>query len=205
MEFFRQDYVYKKLWSKPGNNRAKTIKIMAVFGAGKGASAKMTESSRRNQNMYGCKTAHKVSYDSSTGVYSTTAVRKWKTRPMSASLRRHKIVGQQATERFRSSVDSNFSISVDGNKSGIFNTPGQPIKVNNKFQSRSRPRSASRSTRRMRRANTSIGENAPGPNFGKQSVRGKHRRPQSAGVRRRIPNEKNLSLFVVSSKMQYQS
>ena len=104
-----------------GNNRAKTIKIMAVFGAGKGASAKMTESSRRNQNMYGCKTAHKVAYDASTGVYSTTAVRKWKTRPMSASLRRHKIVGQQATERFRSNVDSKFSISVNGNKSGIFN------------------------------------------------------------------------------------
>ena len=188
-----------------GNNGAKTIKIMAVFGAGKAKSAKMIEGSQRNQNMYGSKTAHKVTYDASAGVYSTTAVRKWKTRPMSASLRRHKIVGKQASERFRSNVDSKFSISINGNKSGIFNTSGPHMKINNKFQSRSRPKSASRSIRRMRRANTSIGENAPGPNFGKQSVRGKHRRPQSAGVRRRIPNEKNLSLFVVSSKMQYQS
>ena len=85
---------------------------MAVFGAGKAKSAKMIEGSQRNQNMYGSRTAHKVTYDASAGVYSTTAVRKWKTRPMSASLRRHKIVGQQATERFRSNVDSKFSISA---------------------------------------------------------------------------------------------
>ena len=190
---------------KRESNQAKSIQIMAVFGDGKADTKGIRTSSRRQKNVYGRRTAHKVSYDSNTGVHSTTAVRKWKTRPMSASLRRHKIVGQQATERFRSSVNSNFSISVNGNKSGIFNTPGHPVKVNNKFQSRSRPKSASRSTRRMRRANTSIGENARGPNFGRQSNRDKHRRPQSAGVRRQAPNSNDLSLFVVSSKMQYQS
>ena len=75
------------------------------------------------------------------------------------------------------------------------------IKVNTRFQSRVvRPKSASRATRRNRRANTSIGENVGGPNIHLSSTRASHsRRPHTASVRRRNDRDASLNLFIVSS------
>ena len=165
-----------------------------------------TRTIKKKQNRrdyYATVNAQKLHVDKKNGINSTSVPHRWKTRPMSASLRRHKLIGEKATRRVRKNANTKFRIAVDGSKHGIFNNrQHQPtIKVNTRFQSRVvRPKSASRATRRNRRANTSIGENVGGPNIHLSSTRASHsRRPHTASVRRRNDRDASLNLFIVSS------
>ncbi len=163
----------------------------------------------KRRNRYGTVIAQQLHHNRQNGVKSMSIAKSWKTRPMSASLRRHKLIGEKASKKLRSNVNPKFSImSIDGNKRGIFNVTQREHnnkEVHNRFRSRSRPKSASRVRRRTKRANTAIGENVGGPNFQQTSMRSRKTRPQTAGGRRlavgtQHGKQHSLNLFVGSSK-----